>query len=353
MIGTEAGKSNNSSRNTSDYIADATHPQSLGNGRSGPTVATKQRLSKLGGQSLVHDVVVDVRISSPHAMANYNQPGPDYHSSDSNVSNKAQMVISPWTMENTGYFTLTFVCVPDSPLASNPAQPRSLSQVERRGELSATSTPVISSPTSLLGYPGRGSSTATTWPSITSASYIAPSSASPLGTPGTSHMTTLPAVLEKVSRMKEAMIDSMEIPVVAMWKDESLAIANQAASALMHQVTDSTSYDAYDLLAKFKIYTEDFGRQLKSEEYPIVQICRSRKPFGKLKLGILDSKSQRKRFDVSGEIIVDEITGEFLAGIIFMKDVTEYAEMITNQFEANQLQFQLICDTIPQMVRLT
>lgn len=316
-------------------------------------IATKQRSSRPGNQILAHDVVVDVGISSPHAMAIYNHPEPGHHPSDSNGLKKAQMVISPWAMENIAYFTLTFVSVPDSSLASTPARPRRMSQAERQGELSAASTPVISSPTSLFGYPGRGPLTAIIRPSVTAASYIAPAPASALGAPGTSHMATLPAVLEKVSRMKEAMIDSMEIPVVAMWKDESLAIANQAASALMHQVTDLTSYDAYDLLAKFRIYTEDFGRQLTSEEFPIVQICRSRKPFGKLKLGILDSKSQRKRFDVSGETIVDERTGEFLAGIIFMKDVTEYAEMITNQFEANQQQFQLICDTIPQMVRLT
>jgi hypothetical protein len=153
--------------------------------------------------------------------------------------------------------------------------------------------------------------------------------------------------------MRGAMIDSMEMPVLAMWKDESLIIPNEAACKLMHQVTDPPTVDTHHLLAQFRVYTEDFGRQLDPHEYPIVQLCRSQKPFRALKVGIIDSNHQRKRFDVSGDTINDETTGEFLAGIIVLTDVTGYAETIRNQVELDRQQFQLICDTIPQMVCLT
>lgn len=342
MIGTEARKSNICSGNKVDRTADATHTQSLGGGQRSPVAGTKQRSSELGSQALVHDVLVNVEISSQHAMVKNDQPRPGHQSSDSNSLKKAQMVISIWVMENQRYFTLTFIPSPDFPFTSTPAHPRGMSQAEHQGALSGTSAPVLSSPTSPLGDPSCGPSSTKYAPFIA----LAPD----LGAHSISHTNTPSTVLKTVNRMKDAMIDSMEIPVVAMCKDISLAIANKAASTLVHQETNSASTAPVDLLAKFKVYTEDFGRQLEPEEHPIVRICRSQKSFNKLKVGILDSKSQRKRFDVSGETIVDERTGEFLAGIIFMKDVTEYAEIITNQFEAGQQQFQLICDTIPQMV---
>jgi hypothetical protein len=159
-------------------------------------------------------------------------------------------------------------------------------------------------------------------------------------------------MLDKVNCMKNAMIDSIGIPAFAMWKDESLMVPNKAASALMQQVTDPISYESGDLFKQFKFFTDDFGRQLEPDEYPFVQICRSRQSFRGRRMGVIDSKSQQKRFDVSGETIVDQRTGEFLAGIIFLKDVAEYAEIVTDDLKVNQ-QFQLICDTIPQMVYLT
>ena len=53
---------------------------------------------------------------------------------------------------------------------------------------------------------------------------------------------------------------------------------------------------------------------------------------------------------MSGEGIVDDKTGEFLAGIIALTDVTEYTDIIKTQSEENDQQFQLICDTMPQLV---
>ena len=150
--------------------------------------------------------------------------------------------------------------------------------------------------------------------------------------------------------MKDAIINAMEIPVLAMWKDESLAIPNKAALKLMHQIVDPISEDAYDLLSRFKVYTEDFQRELKVEEHPIIKLCRTQGPLPKCKIGLIDSNSERRHYDVSGEGISDEMTGEFLFGIITLQDVTEYTDIIKAQSEENDQQFQLICDTMPQML---
>lgn len=60
--------------------------------------------------------------------------------------------------------------------------------------------------------------------------------------------------------------------------------------------------------------------------------------------------SQFVSLEVSGEGIHDEQTGEFMGGMVALKDVTEYTDKLAAQTEENEQQFQLICDTMPQMV---
>ena len=313
--------------------------------------SSRNSLSRLGSQALVHDVVVNVQISSPPAVAKDNQPRSGHQSSESKRLIEAQMVISVWAMENQRYFTLTFVRVANYSISSPTPEPsQKRFSAEHQPALPTTSASILSSPFDSLGHPSRKPSTAPDQSPIESENVI--TSPPDLGRLRMSHTTASTNVLQKVNRLKDAMIDSMETPAIAIWIDESVAVANQAASALMHPMTNSTSNDAFDLLAKLRLHTEDFGRQLKPEEYPIVQMCRLRQPFGKAKFGVLDVNSQRKRLDLSGEFIVDEKTGEFLAAVMLMKDIREHAEIITSHFEASQQQFQLICDTIPQMVRL-
>ena len=310
----------------------------------------EQRSSKLGSQALVHDVVVNVTISSQHGMASSYQPGFGHQFPDSNGLKTARMAVSPWNMEQQLYFTITFTSCADSSISSTSTQPCGKSEAEHKGALSETSAPMPSSTMSALGDHHRDSLTATTYAPMKSGPSIA--LASDLGGLSISHINTPSTTLETVNRMKDAMIDSLETSVVAICYNKSIAIANKAAMALMQPETDSASDALSNLLARLKVYTEDFGRELQPEEHPIIRICKSQKPFDKQKVGILDSKARRKRIEVRGEIIHDKGTEEFSVGVIFMKDVTEYAEIITNQLQAGQQQFQLICDTIPQMVWL-
>ena len=148
-------------------------------------------------------------------------------------------------------------------------------------------------------------------------------------------------------------MNAVEMPIFTLWKDESLGFPNKAAARLMHQEVDPTTSDAYDLLSRFRIYTSDFRRELAPEEFPIVRLCRTQKPFSKWKVGIIDAAGKQLSFDVSGELVHDEKTGEFLAGIVVLKDVTEYTDIIKTQSQENDEQFELICDTMPQMLWTT
>ena len=145
----------------------------------------------------------------------------------------------------------------------------------------------------------------------------------------------------------------MEIPVVACWKDESLTLPNKAAMKWMHSKADPISHEAYDLISRFKVFTEGFERELEPEEYPIIRLCRTQKPFSKWRVGVLDANGNHKVCEASGDGVYDEKTGEFLAGICVLKDVTEYTDMIRTQNEENEKQMQLICETMPQMIWTT
>lgn len=138
-----------------------------------------------------------------------------------------------------------------------------------------------------------------------------------------------------------------------MWHDETLAIPNKAVAQLMHHKVDTTSEDAYDTLSEFKVYTEDFKRQLEPDEYPIVKLCRTQTPFSRWRVGMIHPTLGRQQYEVSGKTIVDSKTGEFQAGIVTLKDVTEYTDMIKAQSEENDQQFQLICNSMPQMLWTT
>jgi len=58
-------------------------------------------------------------------------------------------------------------------------------------------------------------------------------------------------------------------------------------------------------------------------------------------------------FDVTGELILHEETGEFLGGIVIFKDVTEYTKQIAAQIEENERQFEYIANFMPPMVWTT
>ena len=158
---------------------------------------------------------------------------------------------------------------------------------------------------------------------------------------------------DKLMRMKDAMLDATDIPVIALWHDETLAVANKAVARIMHFDTDPVSADGSDLLSRYRLFTEDFEQELEQNDFPIVQLCRTQQPFRRLKVGIMDSQMRQRVYEVVGQCVYDEQTGDFQAAVCALKDVTWYTELLkaqSEQNEQNEQQFQLICETLPQMV---
>ena len=155
--------------------------------------------------------------------------------------------------------------------------------------------------------------------------------------------------------MKDALLDNTEVPILAMWKDESLAIPNRAARRLFHPTADLNQVkDGFDLLSKWHVWDETFTTRLDPSEYPISVLIRTQSPFSNRKIGIYDPDTDRKIvFDCLGEAVTDEQTGEFLAGIVTCRDITSMTQQINEIREKDEQRFQLICDSMPQMIWTT
>ena len=310
---------------------------------SSPLKAKKLASSRVRDRSLVHDAVVQV-VLSPQAIMTDQENNVQARKSPAQEV-QANMIISIWNMEDERYYTCTFTSVSSTPLSPMRTHARALSSAPTQATLMSSTQSSSSSPISPTSTPS---------PKFTTPNGI-PLSVSPfppLAPPTKTNLATSPSAVQKLARMKDAIIDAMKMPVIVMWHDESLTIQNKATTSLLHGTSTSTPENPLQTLSKFKCYTENFERQLQPDEYPLVQLVRTRKPFNKWKIGLEDPRSGRRNFDCSGEAIIDESTGEFIAGILVMADVTEYKDIIKAQHEENDQQFELICDTMPQMVSL-
>jgi PAS domain-containing protein len=140
-----------------------------------------------------------------------------------------------------------------------------------------------------------------------------------------------------------------------MWKDESLTIPNRAARRLFHPSADLTKLkDGFDLVKNWHLWDETFTTRLDPSEYPISVLVKTQTPFPSRRIGMFDPETNQKIvLDCLGEAIRDESTGEFLAGIVTCRDITSMTKEINEIKEKEEQRFQLICDSMPQMIWTT
>ncbi|MCJ1479055.1 hypothetical protein MMC13_007739 [Lambiella insularis] len=329
-----------------------------------PGFPTQPRFARNMSHDPTHSTSVDVVLTSQYIETSTESSARSQKSSIADGQVQAKMSISMWKLESQRYFTLSFIATPDN--LSSPT----VSHFKRRSH-TPTSAPMsptsYGSPSSLdesascpncgafaLSLPKGESGARIIFPltSQQGTTTLLPSETSLGGIVSTSGGIT-PSVLQKTWRMKDAILDAMEIPIFAMWKDESLTFPNKAGIRLLQQHIDPTNEDAYDMLSRTKAWTEDFSRELTEDENPLVRLCRTKKPLKGVRIGIKDPKRGRTVYECSCECYFDERTSDFLAGIMALKDVTEYTSALQSQSEESEQQFELICHTTPNMLWTT
>lgn len=304
----------------------------------------------LSGARTTQDAVMEVVVSrkelrGPVAEARRRSKDPN----DLQVS--AKMIISIWELEDKQtYFTLTFTNTQSAPSSlvtsrKSIAKPSILEAAERK---------TISTPSILSNPPSVSSSRDSSSPSFSSPGAVTMSSSPfpPMGPPSVVSQSSAPSVLQKMIRMKDALLDNAQVPILAVWKDGSVSFPNKAARQLFRiGIHDTeTSPDGLDILEKWDLWTEDFTEQLDPSQYPISILLRTETPFASIRVGVYGLDGEKLVYDCVGEAIRDEATGEFLAGVITGRDCTSMTKEITEIKEKDEERFKLICDTMPQLV---
>lgn len=263
---------------------------------------------------------------------------------------QATCIISIWRIEDTQYFTLTFTsATATQPVASSRPSARVVNRTHTGPHLNKSRSSGSSSSS------GRRSGSSSTNVS----KVVTPTMQQPIFPPrgppilGGLDTSTI-SIFQKATQLKDALLNSINMPAYAMWKDEGFGIPNQALLRLLPKDATYAPGDQRAFLALFKVWTEDFQRALDVDEFPIVQVCRTQQRVEKVRLGMRQPGTGRGIvFEVIGEPVVHPETGDFLGGIVIFKDVTEYTKAIAAQVEENEKQFEYIANFMPVMVWTT
>ncbi|KAJ6259833.1 Hybrid signal transduction histidine kinase J [Drechslerella dactyloides] len=128
-------------------------------------------------------------------------------------------------------------------------------------------------------------------------------------------------ILQKMAVMKNAVLDTMAVPVFATWLDGSCTFANKAGmnwAAVDIPPSYDLGYMDDNWTSKFRVYDPEFKEELSFEDSPLV-------------VGLINSNGERKVFDVAGEGILND-DGEWIAGLIWLRDVTKMQKEFDTKF---------------------
>ncbi|KAI3338239.1 hypothetical protein F4824DRAFT_509463 [Ustulina deusta] len=325
---------------TESFSSDANNLQGSAIPKSGKSGASSPFgvLRKTGSDSTVDIVITFKEFSSEMDMKSHR----------SGCRTTTKMVITSWEIENhQTYYMMTFNDT-NLELCSTTESLIPASQPSDFGAANETSNSACNQ--SLVKSLGQDQSSTSIYPSIATR----PSSCAPFPAIATSSgflQSSTPSSLQKVTVIKDALLDNTEMPILAMWKDGSAPVFNRAARELFKPSSFMNSTGGYDVLPSSDVWNEDFTRKLTSSEFPTTVLLREQKPFSGRRIGAYNKTNGKKVvYDVLGEILRDEKTGEMIGGVVTCRDFTYMAQEITNIKKAEEERFKLICDTMPQMV---
>ncbi|RAR08620.1 putative histidine kinase HHK6p [Stemphylium lycopersici] len=261
---------------------------------------------------------------------------------------QATCIVSIWSIEDAQYYTLTFTSA-TSVTATKSAQPSS--RMVNRTNTGAKLDKSRSSGSSTSSGRRSGSSSNSTSKVVTPT--LQQPEFPPRGPPSKNvgDLAISASVFQKATQLKDAILNSITMPAYAMWKDESFGIPNKALLRLLSKDATYAPGDQRDFLSQFSVWTEDFQRLLSVDEFPIVEVCRTQKRVEKQRLGLRQPQTgTRIVYEINGEPVFHEETGDFLGGIVIFKDITEYTNQIAAQIEENEKQFEYIANFMPVMI---
>ncbi|KAL9049471.1 MAG: hypothetical protein Q9162_007209 [Coniocarpon cinnabarinum] len=296
-------------------------------------------------RTTVHDVAVDVVVSTERCTYPNRKSSKSHHATVAPSLN-CSMIISTWWADGAKHYTLTFFSTSPPP-AGHTAKPitRSMPKVNKNFDSPGS----VSSNSSNSGGRRSQSSVSNNSSALSSPAAYVPNFP-PFGPISHNSRTSSASVLQKATRLRGALLNTITLPVYALWRDHSVGIPNRA---LMKLCTHDTGvYAGGDFLSRFIVWDEHFTRQLEYDEFPIVELIQTQKASSGKRIGLKDpSTGEPHVYDCNCETVLDETTGEFLGGIVILKDVTLYVDSIEAQKNVNQAQFEPMYNEHGALVR--
>jgi signal transduction histidine kinase len=154
-----------------------------------------------------------------------------------------------------------------------------------------------------------------------------------------------------LARMKSSIFNQSSIPTYLFSADETIYYPNEAGKALAGVLEEDNMLERGSvIMAGFEVWDEKYTRRLSFAEFPGIRLVRSRQSFKEQRYGfVYPHTGKRLRLDVSGDCLYDEATGEFLGGVVWCRDVTDYTEMIAQQQLEIERGFENKLDYMPNL----
>jgi PAS domain S-box-containing protein len=335
----------------------------MGSGHTTPTAAnmshqttfqTTESLPRLSSTNLARTIVHDVSVDVVIPPLNLGPGGTLLRSERKAAYDRAMQascITTIWSIEDTQYYTLTFT----SATATEPARStQPSSRVVNRTNTGAYLDKSRSSGSSSSS--GRRSGSNSNPASKVVTPTLQHPEFPPRGPPskGKGDLANSASIFQKATQLKDAILNSFTMPAYAMWKDENFGIPNKALLRLLSKDASYAPGDQRDFLSQFSVWSEDFQRLLRVDEFPIIEVCRTRQRVEKRRVGMRHPQTDSQIvFEINGEPVFHEETGDFLGGIVVFNNVTEYTKQIAAQIEENEKQFEYIANFMPVMVWTT
>ncbi|KAF1942574.1 hypothetical protein EJ02DRAFT_162359 [Clathrospora elynae] len=298
-------------------------------------------------RTTVHDVSVEVVIV-PLALGPERTVQKPERRSAYEKALQATCIISMWSIDDTQYYTLTFTSATTAvPVRNKQSSSRIVNRTNTGLHLDKSRSSGSSSSSGRRSGSNSNSASNVVTPTLQQPDFP------PRGPPSIvkNDISTSASIFQKATQLKDAILNSITMPAYAMWKDEGFGIPNQALLRLMPKDSTYAPGDQRELLSQFVVWTEDFQRLLDLDEFPIIEVCRTRQRIEKRRVGMRHPQNgTRIVYEINGEPVFHEETGDFLGGIVIFKDITEYTKQIAAQIEENEKQFEYIANFMPVMV---
>lgn len=155
-----------------------------------------------------------------------------------------------------------------------------------------------------------------------------------------------------VLRIKKAVFDSSELPGFILTADRKFYLTNKKVRDVLGDVMGGAEgCDGLGLRERLEIWDEHFTRQLATTEFPGMKLVSARQPFTNYRCGFVHVITGDKLVtNVTGECLYDEDTGEFQGGIIWLKDIQEYSDFLSNEQQERLESHETICNLMPHLV---